>query len=165
MIRTWKWLPHPLLSLSLLIIWLLLVNTVSAGHIVLGAIIGIAVPLFTSPYWPDRPQFRRPLLAAKLILVVIWDIVIANIAVARLILFRRPSSLKPQFLVIPLDARSRYAISILAGIITMTPGTVSSDLDREARTLLVHGLDVEDPEAVIAAIKARYEAPLVEIFG
>lgn len=165
MIRSFRWLPHPLLSLSLLIVWLLLVNTVSAGHIVLGAIIGIAVPLFTSPYWPDRPVFRKPMAAVRLTLVVLWDIVVANIVVAKLILFRRPSSLKPQFLVIPLEARSRYAISLLAGIITMTPGTVSADLDRDARALLVHGLDVDDAEATVAQIKARYEAPLVEIFG
>ncbi len=90
---------------------------------------------------------------------------VANVVVAQLILFRRPESLTPHFLVIPLDTRSPYAITILAGTITMTPGTVSADLDRDRRHLLVHALSIDDPEDAIRTIKQRYEAPLREIFG
>ncbi len=56
------------------------------------------------------------------------------------------------------------AISMLVSIITLTPGTCSADLSADRRTLLVHGLDVPDPQTLIADIKARYEAPLKEIF-
>jgi multicomponent K+:H+ antiporter subunit E len=125
----------------------------------------VLIPLFVAPFWVDPVRIRRPMVAVRYCLVVVWDIIVANIQVSRLILFRRPESLEPQFLVIPLDIRSPYAISILAGTITMTPGTVSSDLDRERRHLLVHGLDVGDPEEAVAHIKRRYEAPLKEIFG
>jgi len=160
-----KWLPQPLMSLSLLVIWLLLQNEISAGHIVLGAIFAILIPLFTSSFWTDRPVIRNWLTGIRFGLVVLWDIVVANVQVAGLILFRRPQSLSPHFLVIPLDTISPYAIAILAGTITMTPGTVSSDLDPEGRYLLVHGLNVDDPDEVIATIKRRYEAPLRKIFG
>ncbi|HET6519082.1 MAG TPA: Na+/H+ antiporter subunit E [Geminicoccaceae bacterium] len=161
-----RWLlPHPLLSLSLLVLWLLLQNEVSAGHVALGGALALLIPLYTARFWPGRPTIRRPLLAVRFAFVVLWDIVVANVIVARLILFRRPESLRPHFLVIPLDARSPYAIAILAGTITMTPGTVSADLDRERRHLLVHGLDVDDPGEAILTIKRRYEAPLREIFG
>lgn len=160
-----RWLPHPLISLSLLVVWLLLQNEVSAGHIVLGGAFAILIPLFTAPFWPDRPTVRRPLVAGRFVLTVLWDIVIANVIVARLILLRRPQSLTPHFLVIPLDARSPYAITVLAGTITLTPGTVSADLDRERRHLLVHNLSVDDPDEAVRTIKRRYEAPLREIFG
>ncbi len=160
-----RWLPHPLLSLSLLVLWLLLQNEVSAGHVVLGGAFALLIPLLTAPFWPGRPTMRRPLVALRFVLIAVWDIVVANLIVARLILFRRPESLAPQFLVIPLETRSPYAIAILAGTITLTPGTVSADLDRERRHLLVHSLDVDDPQEAIDTIKQRYEAPLIQIFG
>jgi multicomponent K+:H+ antiporter subunit E len=160
-----RWLPHPLMTIVLIVLWLLLVNEVSPGHLVLGAIFGVLIPLFVAPFWVDPVQIRRPMLGVRYCLVVVYDIIVANIQVSRLILFRRPETLEPQFLVIPLDVRSPYAITILAGTITMTPGTVSSDVDRERRHLLVHGLDVGDPDEVVAHIKRRYEAPLKEIFG
>lgn len=162
---TFKLLPHPLSSLTLLILWFLLQNEISGGHVVLGAFFAVMIPLLTAPFWPDRPTIRKPLLGVRFALVVLWDIVIANVIVARLILFHRPETLTPHFLVIPLETRSPYAIAILAGTITMTPGTVSSDVDRDRRHLLVHGLSVDDPDEVIATIKQRYEAPLKEIFG
>ena len=160
-----KWLPQPLMSLSLLVIWLLLQNEISAGHIVLGAIFALLIPLFTSSFWIDRPIIRAWLPGVRFGLIVLWDIVVANVQVAALILLRRPQSLTPRFLVIPLDIRSPYAIAVLAGTITMTPGTVSSDVDPEGRHLLVHGLSVGDPDQMIANIKRRYEAPLRQIFG
>jgi multicomponent K+:H+ antiporter subunit E len=160
-----RWLPQPLMSLSLLVIWLLLQNEVSAGHVVLGALFAVLIPLFTAPFWTEPVTIRTWLAGIRFGLIVLWDIVVANVQVAGLILFRRPQSLTPAFLVIPLDIQSPYAIAVLAGTITMTPGTVSSDVDPEGRHLLVHGLSVDDPDAMIANIKRRYEAPLKEIFG
>ena len=64
----------------------------------------------------------------------------------------------------PLALTSPEAITVLAGTITMTPGTVSAELSADGRALLVHGLDVPDPEALVAEIKSRYEARLLEIF-
>jgi multicomponent K+:H+ antiporter subunit E len=55
--------------------------------------------------------------------------------------------------------------TILGSIITLTPGTVSIDIDRERRILHVHALDVEDTAGLVSEIKTRYEAPLKEIFG
>jgi multicomponent K+:H+ antiporter subunit E len=160
-----RWLPHPLMSLSLLVLWLLLVNDIAAGHVVLGGILAVLIPLFTAPFWTDRVVIKKPLVLIRFGIVVFWDIVVANVIVSQLILFHRPETLQPKFLVIPLDARSPYAIAILAGTITMTPGTVSADLDREGRHLLVHALSESDPEAAIFNIKRRYERPLKEVFG
>lgn len=160
-----RWLPHPLMTLVLIVLWLFLVNEISPGHLVLGAIFGVLIPLFVAPFWVDPVRYKKPMVGVRYCLLVLFDIVVANIQVSRLILFRRPQTLKPQFLVIPLEVTSPYAITILAGTITMTPGTVSSDVDSDRKHLLVHGLDVDDPEEMIANIKRRYEAPLKEIFG
>jgi multicomponent K+:H+ antiporter subunit E len=96
--------------------------------------------------------------------VVTYDIVLANIAVARLIL-GSPTKLRPLFVEFPLDLTQPMSISLLASIITMTPGTVSADLSEDSKLLLIHALDCDDPARLIGEIKHRYEKPLMEIFG
>ncbi|GGG31917.1 Na+/H+ antiporter subunit E [Chelatococcus composti] len=160
-----KIVPHPILTLFITFVWLLLANDVSAGHIVLGLALGILIPLLTSAYWPDRPRIRAPLAIVEYGLVVLWDIIVSNVMVARLVLFRRGDSLKSTFVTVPLDITSPEAITALAGTITMTPGTVSCDLSADGRALLVHCLNSDDPAADVAQIKTRYEARLKRIFG
>ncbi|MGQ3285556.1 Na+/H+ antiporter subunit E [Bosea sp. (in: a-proteobacteria)] len=158
-------LPQPVLTLVIAAVWMALANGVSLGNAVLGLVLGIAVPLLTQAYWPDRPRFRKPWRIADFALVVLWDIIVSNIQVARLILFRRGDSLRSQFIRVPLDLTNAEAITILAGTITMTPGTVSADLSADGTAILVHCLETDDPEATVTAIKQRYEKRLMEIFA
>lgn len=157
-------LPHPLLTLLLTAVWLLLLNDFTVGALVFGLVLGILVPLFTRMFWPEAPRMHNFPGIVEYFVVVLWDIVVANFLVAYLVLFRPAGRLRSRFLVIPLDIRSPEAISVLAGTITLTPGTVSSDLSSDGRNLLVHALDVVDPEAAVATIKHRYERRLKEIF-
>jgi multicomponent K+:H+ antiporter subunit E len=157
-------LPHPYLSLTLALVWVALVNEVSAGSLAMGVILGILLPIATSPFWPDRPRLKRPLKALNYLMVALWDIVVANIQVARLILFVPNDRLRSRYVVIPLELDAPEAITVLAGTITMTPGTLSAELSADGRALLVHGLDVPEPDALVAEIKTRYEARLAEIF-
>ena len=156
--------PHPLLSLLLVLVWQLLANQVSTNSLLFGLFLGIVIPIMTGPYWPDRPRLRNPLMIAEYIVVVLYDIVRANIVVAYLILFKRSEDLQPAWICVPLDLRTPEAITVLAGTITMTPGTVSSDLSSEGHSLLVHCLNAPDPEEVRDEIKQRYERRLKEIF-
>ena len=158
-------LPYPRLSLFVALIWLALVNEVSAGAIVMALLVGVFVPLITGRFWPDPPQLRGPLKLLDYLWVVAWDIVVANLQVARLILFVPNDQLRSRYVTVPLDLGSPEAITVLAGTITMTPGTLSAELSADGRALLVHGLDVPDPEALVSDIKSRYEARLLEIFS
>lgn len=158
-----KILPHPILTLVLWLVWLLLNNTVAPGHMVLGAILAIIIPLLTSSFWPEKVCIKHPITLFKFVLVVIWDIMVANVIVAKLILGNR-DNLQPKFLHIPLDIEHPLAIGLLANTISLTPGTVSCDLSEDRKTLLVHGLHEEDPEATVKEIKQRYEQPLKKVF-
>lgn len=161
---TRRLLPHPRLSLFVALIWLALVNEISAGAVVMGLALGIVMPILTGPFWPDPPKLRRPLKLIEYLSVVAWDIVVANMQVARLILLVPNDRLRSRYVTVPLALTSPEAITVLAGTITMTPGTVSAELSADGRALLVHGLDVPDPEALVTEIKSRYEARLLEIF-
>lgn len=165
MMRPIRWLlPHPFLTILLTIVWILLQNKLSAGMLVFGLILGIVIPIITARWWTDRPQGIRPFRMFAYVVLVLWDIIIANIQVAWIILTKSNTRMRPAWVVIPLDLREPEAISILAGTITLTPGTVSADLSESGRYLLVHALDAEDPDAVRDEIKHRYERRLKEIF-
>jgi multicomponent K+:H+ antiporter subunit E len=156
-------LPHPVLTPILVLIWLLLVNSLTPGHILLGLLLGWAIPAFTLRFWPEPVRIRRPLALLRFMGVVLYDIVVANFSVAYLIV-RGPGRLEPKFVEIPLRLRSDLGISLLANTISLTPGTVSSWLSPDRTRLVVHGLDVRDPRELVETIRERYETPLLEVF-
>ncbi|NOR31454.1 MAG: Na+/H+ antiporter subunit E [Sulfitobacter sp.] len=156
--------PHPLLTVLLAIVWCVLVNEIKLGTVVFGFILGLLIPIITAAYWPDRPPVGRPIKLLSYLLLVMWDILVANVVVAMIVLFKSNKNMRPQWVVIPLDLRTPEAITMLAGTITLTPGTVSADLSEDGTALLVHALDAEDPAAVRDDIKQRYERRLKEIF-
>jgi multicomponent K+:H+ antiporter subunit E len=158
-------LAHPFLIAVLALVWVLLVNDFSWGAIVFGLLLGLAIARITSPYWPQRLNVSNPLAIFEYFAIVLWDIVISNVQVAYLVLFRRGDSLKSQFVTIPLALESPEAIATLAGTITMTPGTLSADLSSDGRSLLVHCLETSDPAGTVANIKYRYERRLMRIFA
>jgi multicomponent K+:H+ antiporter subunit E len=157
-------LPAPALSAALLATWLMLNESVSVGHLLLGGALALALPWFTRALGPEGLRLRRGGVALRLLLVVLKDIVLSNLEVARRVLGPE-AAIRPVFVEVPLAIRDPHGITTLAAIITMTPGTLSSDLDEGRTRLLVHALHCEDPDALVADIKARYEAPLMEIFG
>ncbi|WP_439103840.1 Na+/H+ antiporter subunit E [Celeribacter marinus] len=166
MARAYNWLfPHPVLTLLLAIIWTMLQNEVSAGMVVFGIILGIIIPRMTSIWWPDRPKGFRLGKMVTYSIMVMWDIVVANVQVAWIVLSVPNSKLKPAWIVIPLELREPEAITLLAGTITLTPGTVSADLSAEGRSLLVHVLHTTDPDAEVDVIMNRYQRRLKEIFA
>ena len=157
-------LPHPYRSLAIVVLWLSLNNTIDPGQVVLGLLIGWLLPLLVGHFWPTTVVMQRPWRAVAFAGIVIKDIILANLRVARAIL-GPPARLRPGFIRVPLDLRSDVGITVLAQTITLTPGTVSADITPDRRTLIVHYLDEGDPEALIAEIKRRYERPIMEMFG
>ena len=160
-----RWLPHPWLTLVLVLLWILLLNSFSVGGLLMGVVLGVLISHLTSQFWPERPPIKSLGKAFSYLGLVAWDVVVANMQVTRIILFRRADSLDVRWVVLPLELRSPEAISVLAGTITMTPGTVSCDLSADGRSLLVHCLDAPDAEDAVRAMKDRYEARLKEIFA
>ncbi len=156
-------LPHPLLTPALAVIWLLLNNSIEPGQILLGLILGWAIPVLTIRFWPEAVSIRKPFALLRYIIILFYDIIMANFTVARLIL-GNPDKLKPIFVRLPLDLTSDLAISLLANSITLTPGTLSAQLSDDHCYLLVHALNETDPDTLVATIKQRYENPLKEIF-
>ena len=163
MITPRPWLPTPLLSILLLIVWLLMVRSIAFGQLLLGGVLAVVIPLATHRFWDAQPHMKKPRLLLRFVLRVLGDIIVANVQVAWLIVnpWRR---LRPHFVEYPLMLENRFTITLLANTISLTPGTVSANLRLDGKSLLIHALDVEDDEALIATIRERYERPLKEIY-
>jgi len=160
-------LPAPLTSLALFIAWPMLNESASPGHLLLALLFALAVPVALASLRPERTRVRAWRPVAGLTAVVLHDIVKSNIDVAKRVL-GPDAAIQPRFVWVPLDLADPLGVVLLAGIITTTPGTISAELSDDRRALRVHALHCPDDEAaagVVADIKARYEAPLREIFG
>jgi multicomponent K+:H+ antiporter subunit E len=157
------WFDHPVMSLLLAVLWLLMQQSLAPAHLLSALALGLVVPRLVHGFLGRAARPRALVLALRFAGVVLWDIVVSNLTVARLVL--DPSSRpQPAWVPIRLDLRHPTGITLLATIITTTPGTVSCVVDDEGGQILVHALDCDDPQAAAAQMKARYEAPLRAIF-
>lgn len=157
-------LPHPLLSAVLLGLWLALGNTLSAGWTLLGIAIAVLLPLVTRRFWVSPPPSMHLWPALLLLGIVLYDIVVASLQVARLVL-GPVSRIRPAFVSVPLDVRDPYVATLLGSMVSLTPGTVAVHVDETAWVMLVHALDVDDEAVLVHSIKSRYETRLKEIFA
>lgn len=158
-----KLLPRPGLTVLLLAIWLTVQMSFSIGNIVMGAILGLLIPIFATRFWPNAPTVHKLFLLGRYVVVFLYDVVVANLQVAGWILGPK-DKLRPRFLYLPLEVEHPFTITVLASTISLTPGTVSSHLSGDRKMLIVHCLHTNDDEATVREMKERYEKPLKEIF-
>lgn len=158
-----RWLPYPLLTVSLLAMWVLL-NGLSPGQVLLGALIAMGASRTMTALEPARPRIRNPGTIARLLWRFFVDIIRSNIAVAGMIVRGRREGSRPGFVTIPLAIRDRTGLAVLACVLTATPGTAWVEYRSRRNTLLLHVLDLTDEKEWIDLVKQRYEPLLLEIF-
>lgn len=159
-----RWGAHPSLSAVIAAAWLLLQGSLAPAHLLWAAIMGLALPWVLHDFLGEGASMRATGVALRLALRVLWDIVLANLAVARIVLHPGVQP-RPAWLRVPYTITDARGVALLATIITNTPGTISCVVEEARGEILVHALDAADPAAVVAEIVERYERPLKEIFG
>jgi multicomponent K+:H+ antiporter subunit E len=157
-------LPYPLVAAGLLILWLLLVQSLSWGQLLLGVLMALVGGWGLAALQPPKARIRRPAVLVRLASRVFVDIVRSNIAVAGIVLGLGRRGRRPGFVSIPLELRDPYGLAALACIITSTPGTLWVSFDTATGTLMIHVLDLVDEGEWVRTIKGCYERLLLEIF-
>ncbi|WP_066800753.1 Na+/H+ antiporter subunit E [Sphingomonas soli] len=158
-----RWIPHPLLAAALFIMWLLLNQSVSPGHVVLGAVVALLASRAMAALRPEPVRLASVTPVLELAGLVLADVIRSNLAVARAVLFPRPRV--SGFVRVPLDLTNIHGLTVLSCIVTATPGTLWVQFDRTSGVLLIHVLDLIDEEAWVRLLKTRYEARLLRIFA
>ncbi len=154
-------LPYPLVAVALAVMWLLL-SGFSRGQAVLAVVVSIAATHGFAALGEVSPHIRRWLAIPQLVGIVLWDILLSNFTVVRIILFGRRH--RSGFIAVPLRIRSPSGLAILSIIVTATPGTAWFDYSTARNEVLIHVLDLDDEEHWKALIANRYERLLLEIF-
>jgi multicomponent K+:H+ antiporter subunit E len=157
------WFDHPVLSVLLGASWLALSHSLELVHLLSALLIGLILPRLLHLFLTPAASIHW-MAALRLTAVVLKDIVLSNITVARLVLGPM-STPQPAWLPVPLATDHPRVNALFATIITTTPGTVSCVINEQRHEILVHALNCDDAQAMIDDMKNRYEAPLMQIFG
>jgi multicomponent K+:H+ antiporter subunit E len=158
-----NWLPHPFVSVMVALSWIMLTHSLDAATLLMALLLGILIPRLVQPFISRTPDINW-VLALKLFFVVLWDIIICNIKVAKLVL-GPTRNLHPKWFRVPLETQHEQVNVLLALIITTTPGTVTAGIDDARGDILVHALSTDDSDTDILEIKNRYEKVLMAIFA
>lgn len=155
-----------LLVLAITLMWTAVTGSFTLVNLLLGAVIaGLATLLIRSRI--DRPHLGRRLwLAVSLAGLFLYELALSASRVALLVLAPDlKKRLAPAIFAYPLTVRSDVEITLLANLVTLTPGTLSVDVSEDRRTLYIHALEMRDKDAAIAAIRDGFEARIIAVFA
>jgi multicomponent Na+:H+ antiporter subunit E len=151
------------INLIFTVIW----GVISASFTPMNLVLGFAVGAVS--LWLIRRELQpvtyplRPLRLLLLIALFFKELAISATKVAILVL-RSKIALKPGIFAYPLTVKSDFEITLLAHLITLTPGTLSVDVSEDRKTLYVHALDCADPGALRQDIARGFERRIREAF-
>ena len=153
--------PHPLLTLALILMWMILTRF-SLGQAILGTVIAIVASKALAKLEPKTVRIRRWSPIPILLFVLVKDVLASNFHVASLILSGRQP--KSGVVEVDLETRNRNILAILAIIISATPGTAWLGWNPRTGKLLIHVFDLREGDVWKTLLQDRYECRLREIF-
>lgn len=154
-------LPHPILTVVLILMWLVLTRF-SLGQLILGTMIALIASKALGTLEPKTVRIRRWSPIPMLLVVLVKDVLASNVHVASLILSGRQP--KSGVVEVELETRNRNILAILAVIISATPGTAWLGWNPRTGTLLIHIFDQREGDVWKTLLQDRYECRLREIF-
>jgi multicomponent Na+:H+ antiporter subunit E len=151
-----------LLNLLLALLWAAVTGSVDPAHLVAGFIVGYLVLWLAQPVLGPTRYFGKLIAAVRFVAFFVSELVLANLRVAWDVLTPRAHR-RPGVVAVPLDAESDAEITLLANLVTLTPGSLSLDVSPDRRFLFVHAMFVDDPEQLRADIKRGFERRVLEL--
>jgi multicomponent Na+:H+ antiporter subunit E len=149
-------------NIILAFIWDALTGEISLSNFTLGFVIGFLVLFFLRRVIGTGVYTVKVLRIIVLASIIIWDILLANLNVAWHVI-TPPNLHRPGIIHIPLDVKSDAEITILANIISLTPGTLVLHIAEDRKTLYIHALDIDDAEKIRQTIKTRIERRVIGV--
>jgi multicomponent Na+:H+ antiporter subunit E len=151
-----------LLNLILTLVWVALTGTFEFINFVFGFVLTFIILWIINKDTTDRKYFRVIPSVIRFIFFFIYELIKANIQVAYDVI--TPTFyMKPGIVSVPLDAKTDLEITLLANVISLTPGTLSLDVSDDKKVLYVHAMYVRDKDEFIQSIKNGFEKKLLNI--
>lgn len=153
----------PLLAnLLLALLWMALVGSREPVQFLLGLLLGYGVLAIVAPLVGSGAYVLRLPRALAFAGFFLKELLVANLRVARDVVSPR-SRRRPGVVAVPLDTRDETEITLLANLLTLTPGTVTLDVADDRSVLYIHAMFVDDPEALRTEIKDGFERRVQEL--
>ena len=151
------------LHMVLALAWAAIACNFSVINIIVGFVFGLLAIWMVREQLGAGTYFRKSRRIVSLILLFVYELVHSTFTVALLVL-KPKLDFKPGIIAYPLKVKSDVEITLLANLITLTPGTLSIDVSDDKKTLYVHAIDATDPEGIIADIADGFEKKVIEVF-
>jgi multicomponent Na+:H+ antiporter subunit E len=151
-----------LLNLLLALLWAAVVGSVDPAHLAVGFAVGYLVLWLVRPVLGPTRYFGKLLDALRFAGFFLYEVVLANLRVAWDVLtpkaYRRPG-----VVAVPLEAANDTEITVLANLVTLTPGSLSLDVSEDRSCLYVHAMFVQDPATLRREIKDGFERRVLRL--
>ena len=153
-----------LINVLLAIAWVFITGGFSVLNGAFGFLLGLGSLALIREQIGTTGYVRRVRRVASLAFLFVYELLMSAIRVFKLVLTPDLSTLQPGFIAYPLTVDRDFEISLLANLITLTPGTLSVDVSDNRRTLYIHAIHVPDPDALRADIATGFERKILEAF-
>jgi multicomponent Na+:H+ antiporter subunit E len=151
-----------ILNILIAIIWMFLLETFTFSYFFLGFIIGIVLLFLFRRFIPGTFYFGKVRAIVILIYIFIRELILSNLEVVKVV-YRPTVDIQPGIIAIPTDLRTNWEITLLANLITLTPGTLSISVSNDNQTIYVHAMDIRDKDETIKSIKETFEDAIMEV--
>jgi len=151
-----------LLNILLAFTWMFLKNEYSGNTFIIGYLLGLLILMVFRHFFNDRFYLLRVYAVIKLILLFFRELLLSNIAVLKVILKPR-LTITPGIFALETKLTKDWEITILANLITLTPGTLVLNISDDNKTLYIHAMDLADKQEAIDSIKNTFERAIMEV--
>lgn len=151
-----------LLNMLIAVIWMLLQNNFTPVEFMLGYIVGLILLFFLRRFLKFDFYFRRIYALFKLLILFSYKLILSNYDVIKIILSPK-LDIQPGIIAVPTQLKTDWEVTLLANLISLTPGTLSMYFSEDGRTIYIHSIHVPDKEAAIKEIHDTFEKAILEV--
>ncbi|MBP1968741.1 multicomponent Na+:H+ antiporter subunit E [Virgibacillus natechei] len=151
-----------LLNIVIAVIWTFLQNSYTGIDFLVGYVIGIFILLVLRRFLLFDFYFNRVWAIIKLTLLFIYKLLAANLDMIKIVLSLK-LDIKPGIVAVPTKLETEWELTLLASLISLTPGTLSMDFSDDNKIIYIHAIDVPDKEAMINEIQNSFEHAIMEV--
>lgn len=149
-------------NLIIAIMWMFLSESYTAPSFITGYLLGILLLFLLRRFVPGRFYLTRFISIMTLVLLFIRELVLSNVQMIKFV-YGKKELAEPGIFALPLDVKSNWEITLLANLISLTPGTLSVAVSDDNKELFIHAMNIDTVENEINAIKKTFEKAIMEV--
>jgi len=151
-----------LLNVTVAFVWMFLVNDYSTSSFIVGYVVGLLIIFALRRFFSRRFYLYNVIAVIKLVFIFFKELVLSNLSVFKVIMSPK-LNMRPGIFALETELEKDWEITLLANLITLTPGTLVVDVSDDNKTLYIHAMDINDVEQVRKDIKNSFEKAIQEV--